>query len=646
MFLFEENNTTFSPNHLVTLKNELNAILNTAGQSAILLNCQLEIRFFSNGILDLYNISQKDIGKKISEVQGYFTECDVTEYANKILEKNIGYKGKITTSKGKHYMKRMAPYRNENNEIIGIIVAFTDVTDLENAQMALELSENRFRDMTDVAVDYFFELSKDGTIVYVSPSIKDSLGYNKEDVLGRKISEFMPPNEASYVIRHAIKHTHNSDTYPPVTHHVLRKDGTLIVVEARGKVIRNKDGNIVGFRAINRNITDRISTEKEQEHLNRLLEQKVAERTKELEEKQRQLEEAQRIGRIGSWVWNLNTEYAVCSDMMIEILGIEKKDKVYFEDFKQSIHPKDFNNILQTAEIAMKDGDISYQSEYRILSKTGEILHIEATVYIVRNTEGKPIKLVGTAHDISQLRQQESERKKLIKDLLQQNKELQQFNYIVSHNLRSPVANLIGLSKLYRNGIASQRNDQILENILESAEGLDTVIKDLSHILQLRSGINEERQLVNLQDVFSTVIKTINTQIQQVGADISTNFDSIKEFNTVKSYLNSILYNLVSNALKYRHPDRKCSIEIECKQVDKYVCLSVRDNGIGFDADKYKDNIFGLYKRFHTHVEGKGIGLYLVKVQAEALGGWVEVESKINHGTKFTVFIANNSSIN
>jgi PAS domain S-box-containing protein len=643
MFLFEENKIDFSNIHLAVLKNEIDAILNTAGTSAILLNKELEVQFFSKGIIDLYNISPSDLGKKISEIEGYFVECDVTYYANKILEQNVGYRGKITTSKGKHFMKRMAPFRTDEHGVAGIIVAFTDITDLENAQMALELSESRFRDMADVAVDYFFELAKDGTIVYVSPSMKESLGYTKEDVLGKKISDFMPPNEANYVIRHTIKHTKNSDTYPPVTHHVIKKDGSQIIVEARGKTIRDKNGNVIGFRAINRNITDRISTEKEQEHLNRLLEQKVSERTRELEEKQQQLEEAQRIGRVGSWVWNPSNNFVLWSDMMFQIFDIESNNNVTFEDFRKRIHPNDVDFVLQTEEKAIQSGEPDYEVQYRIIKKSGEVRYIDAAVQITRNEDGKVVKLIGTAQDVTPLKQQEEERRKLISDLMNQNKELQQFNYIVSHNLRSPVANMIGLSKLYKKGESSERNDKIVENILESAESMDTVIKDLSQILQLRGGITEERELVSISEVFSTVVKTINSQIQQLDAEVKTNFSAANQIFTVKSYLNSILYNLVSNALKYRHPKRRCLIEVESGKTEHYFYLQVTDNGIGFDIEKNKDKLFGLYKRFHAHIEGKGIGLYLVKVQAETLGGWVEVESEVGKGTTFTVFIANNS---
>ncbi|MCS6818316.1 MAG: PAS domain S-box protein [Chitinophagales bacterium] len=642
MYLFEENKLKPLDFDLYYVKREIEAILNTAGSSVLLLNKRLEVQFYSKGILDLYNISNSDIGKKISEIEGYFSDCDVTFYAQKILKENTGFRGKVTTQHGKHFLKRMMPFRTEDRGIVGIIVAFTDITELENAKHALEVSEARFRDMAEVAVDYFFELAKDGTIVYVSPSMTESLGYTPEEVLGRKIAEFIPSNEAEYVIRHAVKHTQHSDVYPPVTHHVIKKDGTQIIVEARGKAIRDSSGKLIGYRAINRNITDRISLEKEQEHLNRLLEQRVSERTRELEEKQQQLEEAQRLGKIGSWVWNPNTGYLFWSDMMYEIFELKNSPETSFEDFKKRVHPEDIDALLQKEKEAIKSGASFYESEYRIVNNSGEVRYLYSIVHLNRNELGKVTKLIGIAHDITDVKQREEEKRKLINDLIQQNKELQHFNYIVSHNLRAPVANLIGLAKLFRKNESSERNNKIIDSIYESALSIDEILKDLSNILQLRGVIAHEREKVLISEVLAQVLKTMVSDIENINPDIITDFSAVDEVVTIRSYLHSILYNLISNALKYRHPHRKCVLQISSGLSENFIWIKIEDNGIGFDVEANKHKLFGLYKRLHDHVEGKGMGLYLVKVQAETLGGWVDVQSQPDKGTTFTVFISRN----
>ncbi|PZR30514.1 MAG: two-component sensor histidine kinase, partial [Azospira oryzae] len=106
-----------------------------------------------------------------------------------------------------------------------------------------------------------------------------------------------------------------------------------------------------------------------------------------------------------------------------------------------------------------------------------------------------------------------------------------------------------------------------------------------------------------------------------------------------KPMVNSILYNLISNAIRYRSIERTPVVKVSSHEDGEYYFIDVEDNGLGIDLNQNKDNLFKLYKRFHFHVEGKGLGLYLVKTQIESLGGQIEVTSKVNEGTTFKVVL-------
>jgi signal transduction histidine kinase len=108
--------------------------------------------------------------------------------------------------------------------------------------------------------------------------------------------------------------------------------------------------------------------------------------------------------------------------------------------------------------------------------------------------------------------------------------------------------------------------------------------------------------------------------------------------------MESIFYNLISNAIKYKHPGRKPVIGVKSQIQDDYVQIEIADNGLGIDLEEHKENLFSLYKRFHSHVEGRGVGLYLVKTQVTALGGKIDVKSKEGEGTVFTLWIRNDYS--
>ena len=130
----------------------------------------------------------------------------------------------------------------------------------------------------------------------------------------------------------------------------------------------------------------------------------------------------------------------------------------------------------------------------------------------------------------------------------------------------------------------------------------------------------------------------VEQEIANTKTQILTDFTRAADLHTVKPYLDSILYNLVSNAIKYRHPDRPPIITIKTEKLESELCLIVSDNGLGIDMDLYQDKLFNLYSRFHFHVEGKGMGLYLVKAHLVAMGGRIEIQSRVEEGSTFKAY--------
>ncbi len=222
-------------------------------------------------------------------------------------------------------------------------------------------------------------------------------------------------------------------------------------------------------------------------------------------------------------------------------------------------------------------------------------------------------------------------------ELIKHNNELRQFSYTVSHNLRGPVASLMGLLKLFQPENLSPDNAEIFHHIETSTQRLDNIIKDLSKIIDIRNDIFQIRQQIDLAYEVQEILSVLNREILSQNVLIHKNIDEGRVIYSVRPMVHSILYNLISNALKYRAPDRRSIIEISSSEdLDNY-CITVRDNGLGIDMERDKDNLFKLYKRFHHHTEGKGLGLYLVKMQSEALGGNITVQSEVDKFTEFKV---------
>ncbi len=226
--------------------------------------------------------------------------------------------------------------------------------------------------------------------------------------------------------------------------------------------------------------------------------------------------------------------------------------------------------------------------------------------------------------------------KKANLELINQNIQLEQFAFITAHNLRSPVAQLLGLVSLFNvENLQDPLNAEILQHIKKASFAMQQTLQDLNEILEIRKGKNQNVEPINFSEIIEQVWEDNFKNETEVDLQIHL---EVQEINFVKSYLKSILYNLISNAIKYRHPKRKPFIKITTKELPEEIVLSIQDNGVGIDLKKHRQKLFGLYQRFHLDKEGKGMGLYLCKTQIEALGGRIEVQSEVDKGTKFDIY--------
>lgn len=252
---------------------------------------------------------------------------------------------------------------------------------------------------------------------------------------------------------------------------------------------------------------------------------------------------------------------------------------------------------------------------------------------------GKVIGLSCFSRDITKQMVNEREREKITADLLQRNKALEQFTYIISHNLRAPVANIIGLSSLLAvTGSEDEDTLQITDSISHSASKLDDIISDLNQVLQITQTANENIEAILLSQVIKDIKFSIGHLIEKEQVTIRTDLQADELFS-LKSFIHSILYNLIINSIKYRNPSVEPVITIDTKITNGKLAITYADNGRGIDTSKYGNEIFGLYKRFDTSVEGKGMGLFMIKTQVESLGGTISVNSILGEGTEFTLLL-------
>ncbi|HTA27033.1 MAG TPA: PAS domain-containing protein [Bacteroidia bacterium] len=283
------------------------------------------------------------------------------------------------------------------------------------------------------------------------------------------------------------------------------------------------------------------------------------------------------------------------------------------------------------------DGE-QFRLEDNYIQKDGKKLWYHMQLLPVYGKGNKVLNMLIHLRNITQQKEAEKEREKITTDLIQRNKDLEQFSYIISHNLRLPVANILGLVNNFTiHKLPAAEQKEIISAIYISTRRLDDVVMDLNKILDIKNGECESKQQVKFSDVLNDTQVGLGYLIKKENAIIESDFSEVNELLTVKSYMSSIFYNLILNSIKFRQPALTPRIIIKCIKSENKIILTFCDNGLGIDMAKNSDGLFGLYKRFHSHENGKGMGLFMVKAQVESLGGNITVRSEVNRGTCFII---------
>lgn len=271
--------------------------------------------------------------------------------------------------------------------------------------------------------------------------------------------------------------------------------------------------------------------------------------------------------------------------------------------------------------------------------KNNEEIWVRLKVLPVFDNPTKLSHWILVIRDISKRKEQEREKEQLIRELTSNNNDLKQFSYITSHNLRAPLSNLTGLLALIEDiPIENEELSELIDGFKKSTKTLSETIEDLTNVMVIKSKTSVNNETVLLQSIYDNVVTQLTSQLLENQPEIEVNLENIVLLNANKIYVESILLNLLTNSLKYRSTERQLKIEIKAKKTTaNKVKLVYQDNGIGIDLKRNKTKVFGLYQKFHDYPESKGLGLYLVKSQVEAMGGNISLQSEIDLGTKFTL---------
>jgi PAS domain S-box-containing protein len=459
-----------------------------------------------------------------------------------------------------------------------------------------------------------------GTTLVPGNGYQTLFGYQIADKITDKEfweSKLHPDERGALVLEVAAIIADESVKYHVMDYRFLKADGTYAFVRDRLFIIRD-NGHALKLMGVKEDISGQKT---ERQRLN-LLESVLANATDSV-----MILESLKSGSSGAKITFINEAFTRMSGYTLEeVMG---KTPTLFKG------PETSNLHFEKLHVAITD-HLPCEVELVNYKKNGDAYWVEIAIAPVNNTEGFVSHFIVIEKDITDRKTQEREQENLINELTQNNIDLRQFSYITSHNLRGPIASLLGLCRLLEHfKIEDKTLQQILDGVSKATYMFDDTIKDLTTVLNVRDRTSIPKQDLLFYTVYEKALAQSEVLIDYCGAEISADFENAPSVNYNKAYLESIFSNLLTNAIKYRSNTRKLKVTIKTEVSGNFIVLRFSDNGLGIDLELHKEKMFRLYQRFHEHAEGKGLGLFLIKSQLEALNGSIDIESQLGEGTTF-----------
>lgn len=304
-----------------------------------------------------------------------------------------------------------------------------------------------------------------------------------------------------------------------------------------------------------------------------------------------------------------------------ELMSIDIKSQLYFEEEERETN---------------KEGNIDV---YRLKKKNGDEIWVEDHGRYEPNKSGEIVFHAGVLRDFTARKNAEDKLIHSLEVTMEQNKRLLDFSYIVSHNLRSHTSNISGVLSLLEMAETDEEKADLMEMLRKVADALDDTMHHLNNVVNIQTENNLLSENLCLYDYINRTKEILVEQIHSKNALIQNKVDPGILVNYNVAYLESILLNFISNSIKYSSPNRRLRITMDCKKIDGFYELSIQDNGLGIDLEKYGDSLFGMYKTFHDNRDARGIGLFISKNQIESMGGTVRAISEVDKGSTFFITI-------
>lgn len=334
------------------------------------------------------------------------------------------------------------------------------------------------------------------------------------------------------------------------------------------------------------------------------------------------------VGLDGAWI---KVNQSICN-----MLGYTE-DELYATNFQKLTHPEDLGDDI-THLNKLISGDIAnYKIEKRYIHKQGYVIWGLLSVTLVRDHQYQPLYFVSQINDITKQKKTEAERNTLTKIVQDKNKRLTSFAQIVTHNLRTHSTNLNLIKDFIKEDHQDFTTSKGYNLLVMAIDELKDTVGDLSELSQISKQSQGDLKQLNLLHHIQRCMHSINALVIMAKADLIIDVAPELTIKGIASYVDSIILNILTNAIKYRSKTRALRIVLTATITEDHIILKITDNGIGIDLKTHSKELFGLYKTFTDNEDSRGVGLYMTRAQIESIGGSIAVDSILNQGTTFAL---------
>lgn len=501
-----------------------------------------------------------------------------------------------------------------------LVGAHLNITDLTEVRQALRKQINKYH-LTIAGIQAgIWSWDIPNNHIWWSPRFYELLGYRNQEIEPSQeaFNAFIHPDDIN-AIQNGLQHV--LPTGKPYADEVRmqHKNGQYFWFSLSGKAQLNGKSELVAMAGSLINIH-----EKKQQEL-------------QLKRNEFLLSEASKVAKMGIWELNLITEELFWSDMVYHIHELPTSYQPKY-DTAIDFYPEPYRALLK-AKIARTIAEkVNYEEDLQIKTATQKLIWVKVKGYPVLNSKQEVVGLRGVIQDISSHKHREYTLHETVDHLNHKNSLLENFNHMVSHNLKSHSGNIETLMNMYQEYEDPDMKEEIFNNLENVSQHLKTTVMHLNNMLRIKHG-EESRELIGVNACLKAIIDSVDLSVSNHAIDIQLDLPENLNVFAVPAYFESICLNLISNAIKYADPDKKAFLSINAGSDKQYTYLYFEDNGLGMDLKKVGKQLFSMYKTFHNHPDAEGIGLFMVKNQLKSMGGDIAVESEPKKGTTFKFWL-------